>query len=87
MPLLKEDDSDNTRILTNVAIIVSIMLLLCYAVPYVYNITSDNMEDSVHDNERSNTKDNWDIVKEVHSIRERQKQNINKMSQISSYGI
>lgn len=82
MLLAKEDTVDNTRILINVAIIISIMLLLCYTIPYVYDVVTDNTE-----GEQITTKENWDIVEEVHSIRERQKHNIGNMSQISSYGI
>jgi len=92
MPSLQEDTLEasmygsNIRILTNIAIVVSIMLLICYAVPYVYSTAVDNMENYTQ-NDKSNSKNSWDIVNEVHAIRERQKHNIRKMSQVSSYGI
>jgi len=90
---IKEDILDsyasdsNARILINVTIIVSILLLICYVVPYVYDISTNDVEEFDSNEKESIVKDNWDIVEEVQSIRERQKQNISKMSQVSSYGL
>ena len=33
---------DNSRILINLAIVVSIMLILCYVVPYMYKMFEDS---------------------------------------------
>ena len=85
---------DNSRILINLAIVVSIMLILCYVVPYMYKMFEDSTlnvftdEKEIYTNsEQNEIKNSWDIVNEVKNIREKQKKNINNMSQSSSYGI
>ena len=97
MPLsnaVSDAGADNSRILINLAIVVSIMLLLCYAVPYIYKMFEDSTvneftgEEGMYANsEQNKIKGSWDIVDEVKNIREKQKKNINNMSQSSSYGI
>ena len=90
MPLsdaLADAESDNSRILINLAIVVSIMLLLCYVVPYIYKMFDDSEEGMNANSEQNEIKDSWDIIDEVKNIREKQKKNINNMSQSSSYGI
>ena len=79
--------SDNSRILINLTIVISIMLLLCYVVPYIYKMFDDSEEGMNANSEQNEIKDSWDIVDEVKNIREKQKKNINNMSQSSSYGI
>ena len=90
MPILRDDTQNNMNTLINVAIVASVLLLLCYAVPYIYNAAiyeEDYNSDEDQTTTTTTTKDTWDIVEEVQSIRKRQKNNINKMSQSSSYGI
>ena len=87
-------EDDNSRILINLAIIISIMLFLCYAVPYIYKMFEDSTVNAITGEEEMYTttkqneiKNSWDIVDEVKNIRKKQKKNINNMSQSSSYGI
>ena len=76
MPILRDDTQNNMNTLINVAIVASVLLLLCYAVPYIYNAAIYEEDYNSDENQTTTTKDTWDIVEEVQSIRKRQKNNI-----------
>ena len=79
----------NTKLVINLTVIVVIIVIVYYGAPYLYKMASDedDDEDYTSDRKRSDTQDDWDIVKEIKSILKRQKHNITKLSQTSSYGI
>ena len=76
----------STKLVINLSIVVSIIVLIYYGVPYLYSLASEsnlfNTDDENYTAENgSDTQGDLDIVKEIKSIRERQKQNITKLSQ------
>lgn len=76
----------NTKMILNITVVIIIMVIVYYGVPYLYNLSSDMDEDYEPDREKSDTRGSWDIVGEVKTIRQRQKQNISKLSQTHFYG-